>query len=76
MGYVREKEHSYHDASVFYDHAWLYTNRVNPSMGFRLAFNYLKFKQYNEAIEVLAEHPDYPLIQKEILERARLALRP
>uniref|UniRef100_A0A8C8EI59 Tetratricopeptide repeat protein 21B n=1 Tax=Oncorhynchus tshawytscha TaxID=74940 RepID=A0A8C8EI59_ONCTS len=52
MGYIREKEHSYHDASVFYDHAWLYTNRVNPSVGFRLAFNYLKFKQYNETIEV------------------------
>nr|XP_024000026.1 tetratricopeptide repeat protein 21B-like [Salvelinus alpinus] len=52
MGYIREKEQSYHDASVFYGHAWLYTNRVNPSMGFRLAFNYLKFKQYNEAIEV------------------------
>ncbi|XP_045566828.1 tetratricopeptide repeat protein 21B isoform X2 [Salmo salar] len=80
MGYIREKEQSYHDASVFYDHAWLYTNRVNPSMGFRLAFNYLKFKQYNEAIEVchkvLTEHPDYPLIQTEILERARSALRP
>uniref|UniRef100_A0A8C7G3G7 Tetratricopeptide repeat protein 21B n=1 Tax=Oncorhynchus kisutch TaxID=8019 RepID=A0A8C7G3G7_ONCKI len=52
MGYIREKEHSYHDASVFYDQAWLYTNRVNPSVGFRLAFNYLKFKQYNETIEV------------------------
>ncbi|KAM9417884.1 tetratricopeptide repeat protein 21B-like [Salvelinus alpinus] len=76
MGYIREKEQSYHDASVFYGHAWLYTNRVNPSMGFRLAFNYLKFKQYNEAIEVLTEHPDYPLIQTEVLERARSALRP
>ncbi|XP_031692315.1 tetratricopeptide repeat protein 21B isoform X1 [Oncorhynchus kisutch] len=80
MGYIREKEHSYHDASVFYDQAWLYTNRVNPSVGFRLAFNYLKFKQYNETIEVchkvLTEHPDYPLIQTEILERARAALRP
>ncbi|CAB1350055.1 unnamed protein product, partial [Coregonus sp. 'balchen'] len=47
---------------------------------FRLAFNYLKVREYNEAIEVchkvLTEHPDYPLIQTEILERACSALRP
>ncbi|KAL1006258.1 hypothetical protein UPYG_G00069850 [Umbra pygmaea] len=69
MGYIREKEQLYRDAAVLYGHAWLHTNRVNPAMGFRLAFNYLKEKRYIEAIEVchkvLTEHPHYPLIQTE-----------
>uniref|UniRef100_A0A674BXT0 Tetratricopeptide repeat domain 21B n=1 Tax=Salmo trutta TaxID=8032 RepID=A0A674BXT0_SALTR len=67
MGYIREKEQSYHDASVFYDHAWLYTNRVNPKCFPDLPVS---------PPQVLTEHPDYPLIQTEILERARSALRP
>ncbi|XP_035271756.1 tetratricopeptide repeat protein 21B-like [Anguilla anguilla] len=80
LGFMMENEQSYKDAIGYYEQAWKYTNRVNPAMGFRLAFNYLKYKKYTEAIDVcrkvLTEHPGYPLIQREILERAWLALRP
>ncbi|XP_036378258.1 tetratricopeptide repeat protein 21B [Megalops cyprinoides] len=80
LGFIMENEQSYKDAAGYYEQAWKYSNRVNPSMGFRLAFNYLKYKRYTEAIDVcrkvLTEHPGYPLIRTEILERAQLALRP
>lgn len=49
-------------------------------MGYRLAFNYLKAKRFVEAIDVckkvLQDHPTYPKIQKEILEKARMSIRP
>ncbi|KAJ8418795.1 hypothetical protein AAFF_G00002940 [Aldrovandia affinis] len=80
LGFIVENEQSYKDAADYYELAWKYTNRVNPATGFRLAFNYLKCKKYTEAIDVcrkvLTEHPGYPLIQTEILERSQLALRP
>lgn len=54
-------------------------NESNPTIGFRLAFNYLKAKRFVEAIDVchkvLKINPEYPKIKKEILERARASLR-
>lgn len=48
-------------------------------VGFKLAFNHLKAKWYVGAIDVchqvLQKHPDYPKIRKEILDKARVALR-
>ncbi|KAM4605930.1 tetratricopeptide repeat protein 21B-like [Polymixia lowei] len=80
LGFICEQEQSYCDALEQYEQAWEYTNEVNPTIGYRLAFNYLKLKRYTRAIDVchkvLEQHPDFPLIRTEILQRAQAALRP
>ncbi|XP_054549191.1 tetratricopeptide repeat protein 21A isoform X2 [Talpa occidentalis] len=80
MGFIMEKEQSYKDAATNYELAWKYSHHANPAIGFRLAFNYLKDKRFVEAIEVchnvLREHPNYPKIREEILEKAQGSLRP
>jgi len=47
--------------------------------GYKLAFNYLKAKRFVDAVDVshkvLAIHPDYPRIRKEILDKARSSIR-
>ncbi|XP_053264599.1 tetratricopeptide repeat protein 21B isoform X3 [Podarcis raffonei] len=79
MGYIMEKEQAYKDAAANYEMAWKYGNQTNPTIGFKLAFNYLKAKRYIDAInvchKVLEQHPNYPKIRKEILDKARVALR-
>jgi len=49
-------------------------------VGYKLALTYLKAKRYVEAIDVchkiLASHPDYPRVRKDILDKARASLRP
>ncbi|KAF6101527.1 tetratricopeptide repeat domain 21A [Phyllostomus discolor] len=80
MGFIMEKEQSYKDAATNYELAWKYSHYANPAIGYRLAFNYLKGKRFLEAIEVchnvLREHPNYPKIREEILEKAQGSLRP
>ncbi|XP_070311543.1 tetratricopeptide repeat protein 21A isoform X3 [Odocoileus virginianus] len=80
MGFIMEREQSYKDAAANYELAWKYSHYANPAIGFRLAFNYLKDKRFVEAIEVchdvLREHPNYPKIREEILEKAQGSLRP
>uniref|UniRef100_A0A2K6FNN0 Tetratricopeptide repeat domain 21A n=1 Tax=Propithecus coquereli TaxID=379532 RepID=A0A2K6FNN0_PROCO len=80
MGFIMEKEQSYKDAATNYELAWKYSHQANPAIGFKLAFNYLKDKKFVEAIEVchsvLSEHPNYPKIREEILEKAQGSLRP
>uniref|UniRef100_A0A673TV40 Tetratricopeptide repeat domain 21A n=1 Tax=Suricata suricatta TaxID=37032 RepID=A0A673TV40_SURSU len=79
MGFIMEKEQSYKDAAANYELAWKYSHQANPAVGFKLAFNYLKDKRFVEAIEVchtvLREHPNYPQIREEILEKAQGSLR-
>ncbi|KAM9033188.1 tetratricopeptide repeat protein 21B [Sarcophilus harrisii] len=79
MGYIMEKEQAYKDASVNYEMAWKYGNQISPAVGYKLAFNYLKGKRYVDAIDichkVLKTHPTYPKIRKDILDKARAALR-
>lgn len=79
LGYIFEKEQSYKDAASSYEMAWKYGNKNNPVIGFKLAFNYLKAKRFVDAIDichhVLGNHPNYPKIRKEILEKARASLR-
>ncbi|XP_078408432.1 tetratricopeptide repeat protein 21B isoform X2 [Cetorhinus maximus] len=79
MGYIMEKEQSYKDAAVNYEMAWKYCNQTNPTIGYKLAFNYLKAKRYVDAIDichkVLGAHPNYPKMRKDILDKARAALR-
>ncbi|XP_060036382.1 tetratricopeptide repeat protein 21A isoform X2 [Erinaceus europaeus] len=80
MGFIMEKEQSYKDAATNYELAWKYSYQANPAIGFKLAFNYLKDKRFMEAIEVchyvLREHPNYPKIREEILQKAQGSLRP
>ncbi|XP_076827471.1 tetratricopeptide repeat protein 21B [Brachyhypopomus gauderio] len=79
-GYVMETDQRYKDAAEQYELAWKYSYCTDPAIGYRLAFNYLKCKNYTQAIDichqVLQKHPDYPQIQAEILNRAQLSLRP
>lgn len=46
MGLIKEKEHSYVDAATHYEKAHHLTGEKSPSIGYRLAFNYLKAKRY------------------------------
>ncbi|CAK8690557.1 unnamed protein product [Clavelina lepadiformis] len=79
MGFIYEKEQSYKDASLNYEKAWEYSNQSNPAIGYKLAFNYLKAKRNIDAIDishkVLALHPDYPRMKKDILDKARAGIR-
>ncbi|XP_028660000.1 tetratricopeptide repeat protein 21B [Erpetoichthys calabaricus] len=79
LGFIMETEQSYKDAASNYEMAWKYSNRANPVIGYKLAFNYLKDKKYVEAIDVcrkvLNDHPGYPKIRKEILEKAQLSVK-
>jgi len=80
MGVIKEKEQSYADAADNYEQAWKYTGDQSATIGFKLAFNYLKAKRMVEAIDVchkvLAVNPDYPKIRTDILDKARQALKP
>ena len=75
MGYIMEKESSYKDAAQHYEQAWRYSNRSNPTIGYKLAFNYMKAKRFTDAIDVchsiLDKYPSYPKIRKEVLEKSR-----
>ncbi|KAJ8012813.1 hypothetical protein DPEC_G00046770 [Dallia pectoralis] len=79
MGYIMEKEQAFRDASLNYEMAWKYGNETNPTIGYKLAFNYLKAKRYVDAIDVchkvLEANPNYPRMRKDILDKARAALR-
>ncbi|KAM6934319.1 tetratricopeptide repeat protein 21B [Xenentodon cancila] len=79
QGYIMEKEQAFRDAALKYELAWKYGNRTNPTIGYKLAFNYLKAKRHVDAIDVchkvLAANPNYPKMRKEILDKARAALR-
>jgi hypothetical protein len=52
----------------------------SPSIGYLLAFNYLKAKRHVEAIdvanEVIKRFPAYPRIRTEVLQVAMQSLRP
>ncbi|XP_072534985.1 tetratricopeptide repeat protein 21B [Salminus brasiliensis] len=79
-GFMMENDQRYKDAAELYELAWKYSHCVDPAVGYRLAFNYLKSKNYTQAIDVchqvLLENPDYPQIRDEILDRALRSLRP
>ncbi|KAG1934258.1 tetratricopeptide repeat protein 21B [Pimephales promelas] len=78
-GVMMEKEQRYRDAALQFDLAWKYSNRADPAVGFRLAFNCLKCRNYTQAVDVcrqvLHQRPDYPQIHSEVLTRAQLSLR-
>lgn len=59
MGFIMEKEQSFRAAAEHYELAWRYGNKHNPSVGYKLGFNYLKAKRYVDAIEI-AQHVSQP----------------
>ncbi|XP_077996608.1 tetratricopeptide repeat protein 21B-like [Glandiceps talaboti] len=79
MGFIMEKEQSYRDAAMNYEKAWKYGNQSSPTIGYKLAFNYLKAKRYVDAIDVshrvLLANPNYPKMRKDILDKARALIR-
>ena len=80
MGLIMEKEASYKDAAEHYEQAWIFQKQSSAAVGYKLGFNYLKANRLVEAIDVanqvLKKFPDYPKIRKDILNKARAALRP
>ena len=52
MGMIMEKESAYKDAADHYFKAWTYGNKNQPSIGYKLAFNYLKDKRYYDAVDI------------------------
>ncbi|RLN44133.1 hypothetical protein BBJ28_00010612 [Nothophytophthora sp. Chile5] len=80
LGLVMEKEQSYIDAAECYQEAWTCEGEASATIGFKLAFNYLKAKKLVLAVDVcnkvLDQYPDYPKIRKEILEKAYAGFRP
>ena len=79
LGFIMEKEQSYKDAAEYYYKCWNLQGQSNPSIGFKLSFNYLKAKRYTDAIDichlVLKAAPDYPKIRVDILNKARSSVR-
>jgi len=79
LGLIYEKEQAYRDAASHYEKAWEFCNESSPSVGYRLAFNYLKAKRYVEAIDVCQQvlkiSENYPKIRKDVLDKARMLLR-
>lgn len=78
-GHIWEKDQAYVNAAECYEYAWEFSSEKQLNIGFKLAFNYLKAKRYAEAIDichkVLAENPRYPKIKKDVMVKARDALR-
>ncbi|KAE8747148.1 hypothetical protein FOCC_FOCC006146 [Frankliniella occidentalis] len=88
LGVMAEKEQTYREAAGHYERAWRLgagtseaggAARSQPALGYKLAFQYMKCKQYADAIDVcqqvLSAHPNYPRIRKDILEKSRNHLR-
>lgn len=80
VGSIAEREQAYKDAASHYEHAWQLSNYMNTSVGYKLAFNYLKAGRNVAAITVaqavLKADPQYPKIKLDVLEKARAGLRP
>ena len=79
-GLIYEKEGSFQDAANCYEKAWILSSESHPGVGYKLGFNLLKAKKNIEAInvchQVLLKHPTYPRIKKEVLDKARICIRP
>ena len=56
-----------------------FSKQTNATIGYKLAFNYMKAKRFVDAIDVchdiLEKYPNYPKVKKEILEKSRDNLR-
>lgn len=73
MGLVMEKEQDYSKAAGCYERAWKLEFQSSASVGYKLAFCYMRSGKYVESIDiceaVLAYFPEYPKIKEEILSK-------
>lgn len=79
LGYIDEREQMWQDAYEQLERAWRLCDRSNPTIGFKLAFCYMKGRLYVEAVDVcqqiIQQHPNYPRVRKEILDKCKLYVR-
>ncbi|CAF0901528.1 unnamed protein product [Adineta steineri] len=79
LGMMNEQTGAHNDAAENYEQAWKYSRKNQPSIGYKLAFSYLKSKRLTDAIDIahfiLQRYPDNTRVRKDILEKARLALK-
>eukprot|EP01039_Chlorochromonas_danica_P002898 gene2898-3163_t len=79
LGLIFEKDATYDLAADAYAKAWALEFEASATVGFKLAFAYLKCRRLVEAVDVcqtvLKQYPDYPRIQEEILNKALQAMR-
>uniref|UniRef100_A0A5S6QNM1 Tetratricopeptide repeat protein 21B n=1 Tax=Trichuris muris TaxID=70415 RepID=A0A5S6QNM1_TRIMR len=80
MGTISQKLQMWKNAISDYEKAWRLSKQRDVDIGYKLAYCYLKAKMYVAAIgtchAVLQMRPDYPKVRQEILEKARVNLRP
>lgn len=78
-GYIAEKEQAFKQAATNYEAAWKYSGKLKPNVGYKLAYSYMKAKNFADAIDtcqqILKNHPDYPSIKKDILDKCRNNLK-
>jgi tetratricopeptide repeat protein 21B len=79
LGLIYEKDSDYQLASDAYEKAWNLEFEASATVGFKLAFSYLKCGKFVECIDVceavLKQYPDYPRITEEILVKALHSIR-
>jgi tetratricopeptide repeat protein 21B len=79
LGLIFEKDSNYEMASDAYEKAWVLEFEASATVGFKLAFSYLKCKKFVECVDVceavLRQYPSYPRIGDEILQKALQSLR-
>ncbi len=49
---MNEQTGAHQDAALNYEQAWKYSRKNQPSIGYKLAFNYLKSKRLTDAIDI------------------------
>jgi tetratricopeptide repeat protein 21B len=50
LGLIKEKEQAYVDAAQSYEKAFELTKKKSASIGYRLAYNYMKGKRYVDCL--------------------------
>lgn len=72
-GIVAEKMQMHQNAAKCFQSAWKICGHSKSYVGYRLAYNYMKDRNFSEAMEichqVLAQHEDFHVICKDILDR-------
>lgn len=78
LGQLFEKQSEYFLASEAYEKAFQLEYESSATIGYKLAFCYLKCKKYVEAIEigeiVLKQYPTYPRLREDIIQKVSFFL--
>uniref|UniRef100_A0A383W643 Uncharacterized protein n=1 Tax=Tetradesmus obliquus TaxID=3088 RepID=A0A383W643_TETOB len=80
LGSIAEREQAYKDAASHYEYAWKLSTQSDQAVGYKLAFNYMKAGRLVDAVSVsqavLKADPQYPKIRHDVLDKARMGLKP